>query len=274
MIEAGEMEVTEATGGSVTTAIDTKLTGKGIGDSDYIDGFIAVIYAGSAAPEDEFSRISANADNGTNVTFTIDTLTTAIVSGDVFGYTLPTYPIYMLRELANAAMRMLGMINLVDTTTLDTASSKKEYTAEVVWKHKRPTMIDYQGKIGSSGVNDWVPFYDWEWVPATPGSTGKIITRQQLPGSRDLRIWYVDVHPRLTTYSSVISETVAPELAVKAMLLKMANWNLKRTGADDEDARSFINDAKRDYLITKIDYPIEKPRKQLGGLIVADGKKL
>ncbi|KKL59593.1 hypothetical protein LCGC14_2213730, partial [marine sediment metagenome] len=158
------MEVTEATGGSTTTAVDTKLTGKGIGDSDYIDGFVSVIYADAAAPEDEFSRITANIDDGSNVTFTIDALTAALASGDVFGYTLPTYPINILRELANAAMRMLGMINLVDTTTLDTAASTKEYTAAVDWKHKRPIMIDYQGKIGSSGVNDWVPFYDWEWV--------------------------------------------------------------------------------------------------------------
>ena len=271
-LEIGEMEVSVATGGTTLTVLDTKLSGRGIQDIDYKDGFLAIFEAGAVAPEDEYQRIVSSIDDGTKLTFTVDTaFSTAPAIDDTYGYARATYPLYQGIEQINVALRMLKDIHLVDTTTLDSTSGTTEYAALVAWKRRRPTMIDYQGTTGTPTTdNDWIRIFDWEFVPSLPGTTGKIIFRHEIPSGRDIRIWYVDRHPRVSIFSDVISETIPPELAIRATILKLAQWNLRRTGVDDDDARDFRNDARREYAIAQLEYPVWKPRKELGGLIVND----
>ena len=261
--------MTTATGGSTTTAVDTKLTGKDIDDTDYEEGFIHVISASGAAPEDEFHRISANADNGTSITFTVDTaFTAAIASGDTFGYVRPTYPLLIVIEQINAGLKMIGFVDLVDKTTLDTVAAQTEYAWALAWKHAKPWRIDVQTNTGDSNQNQWQEIHNWEVEPAAGGSTGLIIFWNQPQSSRDMRIWYQSQHPRVSAYSDVIHESIHPELATKACIAKLAEWNLRRSGVEDPDARQFKNDSIREYDIAVATYPRWRPKKSAKGLTV------
>ena len=257
--ELGEMTVTTATGGSTITGVDSKQSSKH-SDGDWKDGGLVVIAADGAAPEAEYQGISAYVDS--SGTFTVDTAFSAAVgSGDTFGFTSDYYPLFTMIELANAGLRALGDIALVDTTTLDSITDTSEYNAATAWKRRRPLMIDYQGRSGASSDNQWVRVYDWEFVPSAPGSTGLIIFNEQIPDGRDIRIWYVDSHPRLSVFSDTISETITPELAVAAGLERALRWQNSRSGGGDDFLLQRWNDAKIELASARVRFPIWTPKR-------------
>lgn len=257
--ELGQLTITNATGGSTTTVLDSKQTGAH-SDDDWKNGVLIVISADDAAPEGEYQRISAYSDN--NGTFTLESaLGSAIVSGDTIGFSSDHYPFRTLIELANAGLRSLGDIALVDTTTLDASAGTTEYAASLAWKRRRPLMIDYQGNTGAVGDNQWIRVYDWEMVPALPNATGLIVFNEELPQDRDIRIWYVDSHPRVSVFSDVISETIAPELAVAATVERALRWQNSRQGGGDPFLLARWNDAKIDLARARVNFPIWTPRR-------------
>src|SRR3990167_6302277 len=84
----GLLQYGRATGGSVTTVIDTNRPEEDEPE-DFEDGTIIILRdsAGAgAAPEGEFSRVTAYAPGTTTFT-TADTLTAAVASGDRYGVT-------------------------------------------------------------------------------------------------------------------------------------------------------------------------------------------
>ncbi len=257
--ELGQFHASTATGGSTTTVVDGKQAGKHSIDA-WKDGAVFIVQADGAAPEWEFKRVSAYADS--TGTFTLESaLTAAAASGDTFGFVSEYYPLQTMIELVNAALRSLGDIALVDTTTLDTAAGKTEYAASVAWKRRRPLAIDYQGRTGASGDNDWVRVYDWELVPAAPGSAGLIVFNEELPAGRDIRIWYVDSHPRVSSYSHIVSETLTPELAIAAGVERALRWQNSRLDGQDLLLLQRWNDAKIELARSRLLYPIWTPRR-------------
>ena len=255
--ELGQLTVTPATGGTATTAVDSKQTGLH-SDDDWKNGVLLVIAADDAAPEGEFQRISAYTDS--SGTFTVDTaFSAAVASGDTFGFASEYYPLRTLIELANAGLRALGDIALVDTTTLDTSVGVTEYTAALAWKRRRPLMIDYQGRTGASGDNQWVRVYDWEFLPALPNATGLIVFNEELPQGRDIRIQYVDSHPRVSLFNDVISETISPDLALAAATERAIRWQNSRQGGGDPFLLTRWNDAKIELARARVQYPIWTP---------------
>ncbi len=255
----GQLTVTTATGGAATNAVDSRQVGQHK-DEAWKDGALFVIAADGAAPEGEFKRIGGYTDS--SGTFILESaLTSAIASGDTFGFASDQYPLFTMIELANAGLRALGDIALVDTATLDTASGTTEYAASVAWKRGRPLMIDLQGRTGAAGDNRWRRIFDWEFVPASPGSTGLIIFKHELPAGRDLRVWYLGSHPRLNAYDDVISETIAPELAVAAGVERALRWANSRLGGGDPFMMQRWNDAKIELARAKAEFPIWRPRR-------------
>src|SRR3990167_11523643 len=91
-----------ATGGSTTTVVDTNHEA-GEKDSDWKHGTAIILRdsgGAGAAPEGEFSRISAYAPNTS--TFTLaSTLTASPASGDRYGIARPTFHHEELIELSN-----------------------------------------------------------------------------------------------------------------------------------------------------------------------------
>jgi len=265
----GQMNVTTATGGSGTTAIDTKQAGLHR-DDDWKEGALFVIHdaAGAgASPEGKFQRISAYVDSTT--TFTIDTtVTDSIAAGDVFGFTSPKYPLQVMVQMANDGLRMLGDVPTMDTTTLDTDSNQTEYAAAVDWKRKRPYRIDIQSKTGDANDNQWVETMDYDWVPAAGGSTGLIVFHFQPVASRDIRVWCRGPHPDLYVYSGVVNETLDPELAILAGTLKALEWRVSRSGGADPFEIQRLNDAKVEFARRTASHSPEKPKRRTKLLVV------
>lgn len=231
--DLGQAQVDLATGGSTTTITDTKYTDSD--DDAWKDGAAFIVRdagGASAAPEGEFQRVSAYVAS-TGV-LTVDTaFSSAVASGDKYMLVGSYYPLRQMIQAANDGLRLLGDVDLVDTTTLDTIDGDTEYAAAVAWKRGRPLRIDVQGRTGDSADNQWSPWSNFEYVPAVAGSTGRIIFPEYPFGSRDIRVWYRGPHPVLSAYSDVVAEVFDPETVVAAALVKALEWqNTRSQGAD------------------------------------------
>lgn len=260
----GQYNVTTATGGSTTTAADTKLVGRYNDDTwggtvGKPDGTVIVVYdAGGAGgvPEGQFSRVSDYVDS-TGV-FTLRTTITAIAAGDRFAYMGSDYPLDDMIEYTNSALQALGDIALVDTTTLDTATSQTEYTYAVVWKRSPPYRVDYQGRTGDANDNRWVEIQQWEYIPATAGSTGLLVFPFQYVTGRDIRVWYRDKHPYVQAYNDPIHEGINPELITWAVVVEALEAKNASNRGQDSDILARLNKAEFKLAAAKADYPIWK----------------
>jgi hypothetical protein len=243
-----------ATGGSTTTVV--KL-GTGIEDSDLSGTILIRETTDDAAPEGEFREVTDY--NSTTGTFTVSPSFSAVVeSGDIFAFASPLYPTQQMVESCNRGLRALGDIDLVDTTTLDSASNQTEYDAELVWKRRKPLRIDIQTNTSDANDNRWVQLYDWEFIPAAAGSKGLIVFHEQLPSGRDLRIWYRDVHPRLSDFDDVISEMLQPELVLASAKLKALEWQASRGQGSEPFIVELLNKAQTDLANIKQEFPVAK----------------
>jgi hypothetical protein len=187
----------------------------------------------------------------------------APAAGDYYGVCTKEWPLYKLITLVNNALTGIGDIELVDTTTLDTASNQTEYQCELVWKRSGPKRLDIQTKTTDANDNRWheIPKGLWEYIPATAGSTGLIVTSYQPTASRDVRVWYKDKHPAVRIFSSVIYEAIHPEWLVWETVYRAYRW---RKGM--QDAPSGIEDMLREADQRRQEYgfmhkPIETRRK-------------
>lgn len=228
----GQLNVNLATAGSTTSITDTTQTD---GDDDaWKDGAAFIVNTTDGlSPIGQFQRVSAYVA-ATGV-LTVDTaFTTAVGAGDTYGLVGSYYPIRQMIFEVNAALRGLGDVDLVDTTTLDTAATTTEYAASVAWKRAKPYRVDIQGITGSSSTdNAWFTWQNWEYVPAAAGSTGKIIFPDYQYASRDIRVWYKGPHGTVAAYSDVINEGLDPEAVVQAVVARALTWqNTRSQGAD------------------------------------------
>jgi len=267
--ELGQLTVSKATGGSTTTVVDTTILNRYADDAMKEGAMFVVRDAGgaNAAPEGQFQRISAYVDSTT--TFTVDTaLTVAVASGDTYGWASPRYPLQTMIEMANDALRGLGDVSLIDTTTLDTAAAQTEYTASVAWKRARPYRVDIQTILNDSNDNRWIETKAWEWIPAAAGSTGLLVFNFQPIASRDIRVWYKGPHGLLNAYSDVVNEAIDPELAVIAGALKAAEWQNSRTQGSDQFLLQKINKLENILMQRKAETPITRVKRQSKLLVV------
>jgi hypothetical protein len=269
--ELGQLQVGNATSGSTTTVVDSKLinTGK---DDGWNNGAVIILEdsaGGNAAPEGEFARVVDYSDS--TGTLTIDALTAAVAGGDLYGLVSEYYPLRQMIELVNLALRGLGDIGLVDTATLETATLKTEYAAALAWKRRPPRQVDIQTISGDADDHRWQRIYDWEFVPAAAGATGLIVFRTQLEDGRNLRVWYEDAHPRVNAFNDVIHETVHPALVVAAVVEKALVWQVSRLEGEHPFMMQRLNDAKNELERMKLLYPIWKPMKNARMLLAGSG---
>lgn len=270
--ELGQMQASSATGGGDNYVTDSKMANTGGKDDVWKNGAVVIIEdagGSGAAPEGEYKLITAYDDASGK--FTVESNFSAQpATGDLYGVVSEYYPLYTMIELVNAGLRGLGDISLVDTTTLDTVSGQTEYAASLTWKRRPPVRIDYQGETGDGDDNRWIRVFDWEFVPAAPGSTGLIIFQSELPAGRDLRIWYLDAHPRLKAFDDEVAEVISPELAVAACVERALRWQNSRLGGGDPFLLQRWNDAKVELGRTIVRFPVWRPgrvvRSKLAGM--------
>lgn len=270
--ELGQLQVSTVTGGGDDFVTDSKMANTGGKDDVWKNGTVFILEdsgEAGAAPEGEFKLVSAY-DDATGK-FTVESNFSAQpAAGDVYAVVSEYYPLYTMVELVNAGLRVLGGIPLIDTATLETASGQTEYAAAVAWKRRPPMRIDYQGNPGDAGNNQWVRVYDWEFAPAAPGITGMIVFWNELPVGRDLRIWYLDSHPRLNSFDDSVAEVISPELAVAACVERALRWQNSRLGGGDAFMMERWSEAKLALGHAILQFPIWRPgraaRSRLAGL--------
>ena len=257
-LELGQLTIDVASGGSTTTAIVSSLTSEELDDDSFNNGAIFVIStADGNAPSGEFKKITDyEASTGT---FTFSAMTAAVESGDEVGYTLPIYPLQTTLALANQAMRRIGDIAQVDTTTITTTSGSSEYTSSIEWQRTPPLRIRIQGSTGSTDDNQWIELFNWRYQPAAPGVAGKIIFSDYPYSGAALEITYLTKHPKLDSYDDVIHETIHPALATAALVYEMVLWSSGRMMGQDEYTIQRLNDAANEFDRQRILHPVWKP---------------
>ena len=228
--ELGQLQAGAASGGSAAALQDASLAGLHA-DDKWKGGALFVARAGGAAPEGEFAAISAY--NGASGEFSLAaSLSAAVEAGDRYGVATSFYPLETMIELANAGLRALGDIPLVDDQTLMTDGGYG-YAATLEWTRRRPLRIDYLAIPGLTAMQPWRTLYDWDYVPAAPGEPGLILFADALPAGRPLRVWYQAAHPKLSAFDDAVAAALAPELAVAAGLERALRWQHARQGGGD-----------------------------------------
>jgi hypothetical protein len=239
-----------ATGGSATTIVDanTQYT-----SDDALLGGTAIVTRDAAglgaSPEGKFSRITDFV--ASSKTFTIDTVTDAIAAGDSVLLATPRIKLPQMIQAVNDGLTNLGTISLVDAS-LTLVAGTYEYNLPVGLKITAlKDVLAFDGNLYTS-IKGLIRNF-----PSAPGSVG-VLQFSSVPYEGALKIVYEGVHPVLSAYSDVISETVQEELAVAATIDKVLTWYVSKRG--DSALDTFViqrwNDAKRMLEAQKAEKPV------------------
>ena len=237
--DLGVLNITTTTGASSKIAlVDSKIAAT-YEDDEFNEGWAFCIRTSDGlAPQGEYVRISDY--DGVTGTFTVDTFSANVDAGDTIGFINDEYPLRLMLERLNSALRTekIGDLVLVDTS-ITTVSGQTEYTLPVGLKRK-PIKVEIQTST-TSGDYEYQQRYDWQYIPAAAGSTGQIVFAADPIASRLLRIWYTGRHGTLSTYSSVINEVIPPEVVRYALLVEIMSWQNARNKGEDDYIRDEYN---------------------------------
>jgi len=267
---------TTTSSGSASGAVDNTLTAI-TADDDYqlapwfCMSSVAASGANTGILTGEFAEVSSYSAGTGTFTFAAGSFSSKVENGTAYAVGTPEFRLNLLKELANDALRSLGDLDNVDTTSIVSSVGQTEYSFAVAMKRSAPLRVDVQNDTTSSGdVNDWVTIHDWEYEPAAAGSAGALIIPDHLASGRDLRIWYVAPHGRVTAYSGTIDERVHPDLAVLALVEKLYEFrNSLNRGSLAFDVQRW-NDAKVQVQEAIAKYPIWKSQRRPKLLICDD----
>ena len=258
--DLGSLNITTATGAdSKVAVVDSKIIDD-FEDDEWNEGFLFVIRTSDGlAPQGEFNRISDFV--GSTGTFTVETFTANIQSGDTIGYANDEYPLRLMLERLNTALRSekIGDIILVDTS-ITTVSGQTEYTLPVALKRK-PFKVEIQTST-ISGDYEYRRIYGWGYVPSAAGSTATLVLSSDPVASRKLRVWYVGRPSTMSTYSSVIPETIPPEVVRYALLVEIMAWQNARNKGEDNHVKEEYNkfSSLLDEALARWERPFSKRR--------------
>lgn len=264
-------KVTLATGGSTTTAIDTKLADEledGNEDDIYKGGTLIVIEdsaGAAAAPEGELSRITGYVASTQTVTIS-PALTAAIASGDRILIAPPDFPLYDTIEQVNDALKGCGDIPLPDTS-ITTAANQTEYTLPLALKGRQLLNVEVQGITTDANDNRWTPVPNWRVTDAAGGTTGLLIL-PQLASGYTVKVWYLGKHPRVDAFDDYINEYLHPEMVHAAVMARVLQWR-----NDSDRLRGSLNDglvaleqkAWSQYDRARITHPVSVPPRRVQG---------
>lgn len=235
-------------------------------DDDFNRGTFFLIHSSaSTAMDGQFRKISDYV--GSSGEFALDAVitgSTLMNVGTVYGYTTPEFGRDLIVELAGDALQAVGDLNFVDKDTMVSSAAVTEYQMEIAWKRSPPTRIDLQTSIGSTASrNAWAKVADWEYEPASAGSTaGRIIFGEYPPSGRKIRVWYKGPHARVFESADAIDERIHPELAITLLVERMYEYrNSLNRGSVPFDLQRW-NDAKVQSQTAFLKYPIWKPKRK------------
>lgn len=264
--------MTTATDGSTTLVVDTKLEealGEGNVD-DFVNGgtLIVIEDAGGAgaAPEGEFSVIE-DYDSSTQSITLSDTLTAAVNTGDKFMYIGADFPLYDMIEVVNDALKYLGAVPVADTS-ITTADDKTEYTLPVALKGREILDVEIQTITDDANDNQYYPVDSWKPVPVTAGSSGTLLL-PQLPADYTIRVIYMGIHPKVTTFDDYISEYFHPDLVHAVVFAHAIQWKNDTNavqGSPDNALLGLEQKAWSQFDRARILHPVHVPVRRIQGL--------
>ena len=266
----GQTETFLATGGSTTTIVNTLFNEKY--QDDGLLGWAAFVtrdaLGTSVAPEGEYKSVSSYAES--TWTITTPAFTVAPAVGDRITLANGRFPLEEMIQLANMMLEDLGDFTFVDTDT-DTAANKTEYAVAVGLK-RDIIKVQIQTNSTDSDDNGWDTFNpsQYEVVPATAGSTGLLIFRDQPPSVYELKIWYSGSHPVVSDYDDVILEYIHPTLATNGLVVYALEWFNSRIGGGEEFWLRKLNDARVEFDRSKMEHKIHKETKRNKILVLGE----
>ena len=245
-ISLGHMEISTATGGSVSTIIDTKLGDK-YGDGDIIGSSVFIIRDGggnNAAPEQEVSRITDYVQSTNTITVS-PSFSASVEASDTYGVAKPIIELDTMIELTNLALQGLGTIQLTDTslTTLDDVT---EYSLPVGMKYRISLVqMATNNDPNDSQYND---VSGWYQINSGPGSVGMLVFNNELPSGYTLKLFYEAEHPRVQNMTDEVAEVLHSEYASRLVVDKVLEYQVRRTNGTDPFLLQTANKAMQDVM--------------------------
>lgn len=211
------------------------------------------------APQGQQQRISDFAN--TDGVITVDTaFTVAPAVGDQYAVANRRYPLNILNQMVNQALRDLGTIPCPDETTA-TVASQTEYSLPSVDANMDLRRIYYQSKTTDANDNQWTELFDW-WIKPSDIGTAHLLVVPQYAASHNLLIIWNRVHPTLRIYTDKLSEYVHPNLVVYGATLHALMWKKTRSGESETAFNESINYVSNQLEDAKRRYPIRGPNKR------------
>ena len=252
--------------GSTTTFVDTTIDIDVLDADSAEDATLLITFdaaGASAAPENEFNRISSMTES--SFTLTVDTaFTVAPAAGDEAMVISNEFPLIELKRIANATLKDLGYFPLKDVT-LTSAANQTEYTCPTGIDPANITRIEYQGYTDDADDNQWVTVSNWSYRRLTP-SGNTILILPQLTASRTIAISYMGPHPAVTAYSSVIDRAVSPRHASWAMAAALWAWK----GPNDTQQKERANLALQKTAEYEVKDGVSKPQKAANWFVLGE----
>lgn len=252
----------KATGGSTTTIVDTSLRTEA--DDYWNFGSAWVWYdAGglSADPEYSFSVISDFTASSDTITLR-DALPSAVSSGDKYSICRRIGNdawIDVIIQKVNDALRAVGPIPQVDTTTIDIASNQTEYGTIPITANMDLRQVFLQTNKDAND-NLWVELFNWYVDPGTPGNAGTLVLPAQESAGYGLKLVYMDYHPEMQIAADVMSDHVPLDRVVMPAVLDCLYWmKRKNKGSDEWDALIDRYEFKAQQVEAM--QPIHKPKR-------------
>jgi hypothetical protein len=238
-----------ATGGSASTFIDTNLLDK-YGDDELLDGSLIVLRTSSGlSPQGEFARIMGYLETGTIATFDAN-LSFGISTGNTCMLISPEYPLRVLIEQANDALRDCGEVTSVDLSTV-TVADVTEYALPAGFKNL--LSVDFQTENTTTSINGWVPITDYYIVPSSANTNATLVFSAPFDAGYILRLTYNGFHPQLSVFNSPINEMIAPPLITLRLADKIMQWH----GVTNENS-NYANKILSELMTAQQIYPVRK----------------
>jgi hypothetical protein len=264
-LSLGQLEISNATGGSTSTVVDTKLID--YGDDDLLNSTIFILRdngGAGTAPENEARTVTANEQANQTITVA-PVFSAAVAAGDTFGIAKSVYPLYTLIEIVNRALANLGTIQYV-STAISTITDTTLYTLPLPLKYKVVKV-----EVADADADEFHQVYDYSIVPSGPGATG-LLRLPFLTAGRTLKVWYEIEHPTVSNMTDVISETIHSELINALVVEKALQWQNDRQSGQDAYTLQRLNKAAvdRDEAMRRFSPPKVRSVKLISTLSEAD----
>jgi hypothetical protein len=263
--ELGIVTESIATGGSATTLIDT--LNRNEADDYWNLGSVWITYdagGAGAAPQGFYGNVSDFVNSTSTVTIAQIVPSgqgvTAIAVGDRYAIADKRFPIHNLIMAVNRAVRDVGSIPTVDTTTIDTAAAQTEYTLPAAANHDlREVAIEW--KDNDANDYQWYPLRNWYIQRTAAGTADTLIFTEQPPQPRDVRLIYMAPHSALVDFDDNLHEAINYKRIIYKAALHALNHHRMVTRSTDDYLLQTIQDYKQRADQADLMYPVKAPKK-------------